>query len=417
MNASRFDSAALGDYVSFKTGKLDSNAAVPGGTYPFFTCSRETLRTNTFAFDGEAVLLAGNNANGVYPIKYYEGKFDAYQRTYVIRSLDKSRLDNRYLFYALTPLLSRLQALSTGAATKFLTLGILKGLPLPLPTLLVQRRIADILSAYDDLIENNTKRINLLEETVRSLYREWFVNFRFPGHEKVKMVSSALGRVPQGWEVVPVSAAVELNPKTAVPKEGDKPFVSMNALSNDSMLIDSVELRDGNSGSKFKNGDTLFARITPCLENGKTGYVQFLEGDEAVAFGSTEFVVMRERSFTREMNYLLAREPAFREHAIKSMSGASGRQRVQEKCFDTFLVAVGPVSIRTRFTETVRPMFRQVHVLALANQKLRETRDLLLPRLVSGEVAVDAAGQDDDLGSRGLRPLPNRSDGRNSRGS
>lgn len=307
-----------------------------------------------------------------------------------------AKLDNRFLLYAFQSrdVQSQIKALGSGSTVEHMRVPDAEKLTVLLPPLATQHRIADILSAYDDLIENNTRRIKILEEMARSLYREWFVNFRFPGHEKVKMVNSPLGKVPEGWEVMPVSEAVELNPRTPVPKEGEKPFVPMNALSNDSMLIDGVEQREGNSGSKFKNGDTLFARITPCLENGKTGFVQFLEGDDAVAFGSTEFVVLRERRFTREMNYLLAREPAFREHAIKSMTGASGRQRVQEKCFDTFLVAVPPRKYGARFTDAVRPMFRQVHVLAHANHRLRETRDLLLPRLISGEIAVDTAETD-----------------------
>ncbi|HEY2975872.1 MAG TPA: restriction endonuclease subunit S [Pyrinomonadaceae bacterium] len=91
--------AKLGELVSFKTGKLDSNAATSSGNYPFFTCSQETLRTDTYSFDTECVLLAGNNAAGVYPLKYFRGKFDAYQRIYVIRSLDGDRLSNRYLYF------------------------------------------------------------------------------------------------------------------------------------------------------------------------------------------------------------------------------------------------------------------------------------------------------------------------------
>jgi type I restriction enzyme S subunit len=92
-----WDRVKLKDVVSFKTGKLNSNAAVPDGVYPFFTCSQETFLTNTYSFDTECVLLAGNNAAGVYPLKYYKGKFDVYQRTYVIRTLDNQRLINRYL--------------------------------------------------------------------------------------------------------------------------------------------------------------------------------------------------------------------------------------------------------------------------------------------------------------------------------
>lgn len=99
-------------------------------------------------------------------------------------------------------------------------------LPVCIPPLPTQRKIAAILSAYDDLIENNTRRIAILEEMAQSLYREWFVNFRFPGHEKKRMVESPLGLIPQGWEVVKAKVAIEIDPQTKVPKEGEKPFVS-----------------------------------------------------------------------------------------------------------------------------------------------------------------------------------------------
>ena len=181
---------------------------------------------------------------------------------------------------------------------------------------------------------------------------------------------------------------VEVNPKVVVPQGGDKPFVSMGALSNDSMVISDIEHRTGNSGSKFQNGDTLFARITPCLENGKTGFVQFLHDSGLVAFGSTEFIVLRSKTLTPEFVYLLARTDAFRATAIKSMVGASGRQRVQERCFDGVQVVQPPAEILARFTEIVRPMFRLVHQLHLQNVNLRQTRDLLLPRMLSGQLSV-----------------------------
>jgi type I restriction enzyme S subunit len=202
--------AALSDLVSIKTGKLNSNAAVENGVYPFFTCSRETYKVDTYSFDCEAVLLAGNNANGVYPIKYYRGRFDAYQRTYVIRSVDESVLNNRYLFYALQLELDLLQSLSTGSATKFLTLTILNALKVRVPRLGDQNRIVSILGAYDDLIENNTRRIELLEKMARRLYEEWFVQFRFPGHEDVVLKESELGVIPEGWDIQPLYDIAEV---------------------------------------------------------------------------------------------------------------------------------------------------------------------------------------------------------------
>lgn len=288
-----------------------------------------------------------------------------------------------------TPLVRKgLTAYGGGTNISNLNQDILGRLEVPAPSVEVQRRVAGILAAYDDLIENNTRRIQVLERMAQAIYREWFVNFRFPGHATVKFVASPLGPIPQGWNAVPVPEAVELNPRTKVPRDGLKPFIPMTSLSNGSMLISDPEMREGNSGSKFKNGDTLFARITPCLENGKTGFVQFLPSDEVVAFGSTEFIVLRSRSVTPEYVYCLARSDEFRGCAIKSMSGATGRQRVQEACFEKFLLVQPPEQALAPFTEIVRPMFKLIHCLARKNENLRRTRDLLLPRLLSGQLEL-----------------------------
>ena len=259
------------------------------------------------------------------------------------------------------------------------------------PSLPTQRRIAGILSTYDELIENNQRRIRILEDMTRSLYREWFVHFRYPGHESVPLTDSHLGPIPQGWEVKSAPDCIAFNPRTTVSRDGEKPFVPMGCLSNDSMLISDIESRSGNSGAKFQNGDTLFARITPCLENGKTGFVQFLFNSQDVAFGSTEFIVLRSRTLSPEFVYCLARSDEFRNAAIKSMSGATGRQRVQEKCFDAFVIAQPPRELLDRFTKIVASSFRLIHSIHHQTANLRRTRDLLLPRLLSGQVGLAVA--------------------------
>ncbi len=215
----------------------------------------------------------------------------------------------------------------------------------------MQRRIAGILSAYDELMENSQRRIRILEAMARALYREWFVHFRFPGHEKLPRVASPLGDIPQGWEVKRVPECVDINPRVVVPRDGEKPFVPMGCLSNDSMLITDIESRAGNSGAKFQNGDTLFARITPCLENGKTGFVQFLPDARSRRMRSTEFIVLRSAHAHARVRLLPARSDEFRGVAIKSMSGATGRQRVQEQCFDDFQIAPATASL-------ARPLLR-----------------------------------------------------------
>ncbi len=281
-----------------------------------------------------------------------------------------------------------LSARGSGTNISNLNQDLLSQYEVAVPPVETQRKIAAILSAYDDLIENNTRRIKILEEMAQALYREWFVHFRFPGHEKVKMVASPIGSVPKGWDVKPITDAVAVSPRTVVPKEGEKPFIPMTSLSNDSMLIDDIESRTGNGGSKFMNGDTLFARITPCLENGKTAFVQFLPSPERVAFGSTEFIVLRSKTLCPELVYLIARSNEFRDNAIKSMSGATGRQRVQEQCFNKFLFAHPDQQTVSTFSKVISPLFRNVYMIATKNKNLRRTRDLLLPKLISGEIDV-----------------------------
>jgi type I restriction enzyme S subunit len=131
----------------------------------------------------------------------------------------------------------------------------------------------------------------------------------------------------------------------------------------------------------------LLARITPSLENGKTGFVYFLAVGE-VACGSTEFIVMRGQRVSSYFTYCLARSYDFRENAIKSMTGSSGRQRVQSSCFDEFSAPLPPVLLLDQFDAAVELYFKQIQVLADQNDKLAQARDLLLPKLMSGEIAA-----------------------------
>ena len=172
--------------ATYPTGKLNSNAAEKDGIYPFFTCSHDIYRINNYAYDGEYVLLGGNNATGDFPIFYYNGKFNAYQRTYLIQPIDTNQFDTRYLFYSIGLKLKLMQSNAAGTATRFLTQPILDNINIeyrPLPT---QQKIASILSAYDDLIQNYKKQIEALQTAASELYKEWFVRFRFPGWQNAK---------------------------------------------------------------------------------------------------------------------------------------------------------------------------------------------------------------------------------------
>ncbi len=268
----------------------------------------------------------------------------------------------------------------------------IRGLPVSsLPDRTVQERIAAILGAYDGLIEVNWRRVALLEEMARGLFEEWFVRFRFPGHEDVPIFDTPDGPLPEGWEWGTASALVEFDPKTKVPKEGEKPFISMGLLDTSTSLIEPFEYRSGNSGAKFRNDDTVFARITPCLENGKTGLVRQLPHDPGVGFGSTEFIVIRGERAGPAFAYCLARNPAFRDHAQSSMSGASGRQRARTDSVAAFEMGVpNDDELLGRFEQAAWPMLQLIGELGNANQKLAASRDLLLPRLICGQLSVEA---------------------------
>jgi type I restriction enzyme S subunit len=309
------------------------------------------------------------------------------QRTVHLRP-DGNKVDPDFLCYFLLAPQQQgaLLAGETGATAGHVNMRDIRRLDLGvLPEKHKQKKAGEIISSYDDLIENNRRRIALLEETARMLYREWFVQFRFPGHEHVKII----GGVPEGWEALPASTAFEVNPAT--PRIGDEEIlcIPMAALSETAMTVDRApfELRKKSTNVRFRNGDTLFARITPCLENGKTGFVYFLQDGE-VACGSTEFIVLRGRNVSSYFVYLTSRLDSFRQNAIKSMIGSSGRQRVQDSCFDRYRLAIPPKLLASIFDETVKPMFEQIERLDQANQKLAQARNLLLSRLMTGKIAV-----------------------------
>lgn len=261
----------------------------------------------------------------------------------------------------------------------------LLSLEVPVPELCIQHRIADILSAYEDLIKNNREQIKLLEEAAQRLYKEWFVDLRFPGYEHTKITDG----VPEGWEKCSLGDVIKFDPKVQLAKDRVKQFVPMSALSTSSMVLDMAEFREitSNSGSKFQNDDTLLARITPCLENGKTAFVHGIQSPEG-AVGSTEYIVMRSKYLNPYMVYLHARTDGFRQSAINSMSGSDGRQRVKADKLKALSYLLPPATLVNQFGQVSAPIFELVFDLNEQTFQAAQARDHLLPKLMSGEVEV-----------------------------
>lgn len=277
----------------------------------------------------------------------------------------------------------KIDAIAKGTAQKAVPIASVKSLELQLPPLETQKRIVGILSAYDRLIENNQRQIKLLEEAAQRLYQEWFVKLRFPGWEKTRVVDG----VPEGWSRILLGDVILFNPMVVLQKDRKKQSVPMSALSTDSMILDSGEYDStmSNSGSRFQNGDTLLARITPCLENGKTAFVFGIDSDEG-AVGSTEFIVMRSIKLNPYMVYLLARTNDFRQYAINTMTGSDGRQRAQVEKIKAYEYLLPEERIVNAFAAVAKPIFEDIASMSKQCRLIGEARDRLLPKLMSGDM-------------------------------
>ncbi|MDT0644655.1 restriction endonuclease subunit S [Zunongwangia sp. F363] len=274
----------------------------------------------------------------------------------------------------------------TGTSIPHISLTQIGNFEIELPPREEQKSIASILSALDDKIELNLQMNKTLEEMAMALYKHWFVDFG--PFQDGEFMDSEFGEIPKGWEVKELKDLIQLNPRLSLKKGSEASFVEMKVLPIDVMSVSDVVQKEFKGGSKFQNGDTLFARITPCLENGKTAFVDFLEPGE-IAFGSTEFLVMRTKEgVSKYWTYCLARDTNFRNFAISTMVGTSGRQRVQNDPFLSYEIPQPPKEIFDSFSEISEPWFQLIRINTIENKTLTQLRDTLLPKLISGEVRV-----------------------------
>ena len=283
----------------------------------------------------------------------------------------------------------------------------IEALTLALPPLPEQRAIAGVLGALDDRIDLNRRMSETLEAMARALFKSWFVDFdpvraRVEGRDTGlpdhiadlfpdRLADSELGEIPEGWAAVPLPDLIEINPTRPLRRNAVTPYLDMANMPTKGHAPDKIIDRPFGSGMRFINGDTLVARITPCLENGKTAYVDFLEQGQ-VGWGSTEYIVLRPKPpLPCEFAYCLARSNRFREFAIRNMTGTSGRQRVSAKVLARFVLPSPPDTVCSVFRQLIQPLIAQAREAGNEARTLATLRDALLPKLVSGEVRLGEA--------------------------
>lgn len=371
--------------AKYPTGKLNSSAAVKDGEYPFFTCAHDIYRIDQYSYDGEYVLLGGNNASGDFPIFYYNGKFDAYQRTYLIQPLSDDT-DTKYLFYSIGLKLHQMKANASGTATKFLTQPILNNINIEYRDIDEQKRIADILSAYDNLIENNNKRIRLLEQMAENLYKEWFVRFRFPGYEHIKFIDG----IPSDWQILRmcdfcyVTDGTHDTPKPV--NEGGVPLVTGKCIKNGFIDFNepyNISYQDHESISKrsgLQTGDILFSNIgtvgTTCLVNYDRDF-------------SVKNVIIFKPDNTEISNYLYSWLNSDSIQAIfATQTNGASQQFVGLNFMRRFKILVPNENVLALYSDRIKPIRAEIVKLHDINNNLIKQRDMLLPRLMSGKLEV-----------------------------
>ena len=333
-----------------------------------------TDKLNRFFLHSNDTLIAMTGAGSVGKVGKMprtEGRFLVNQRVAIVRP-DSSRCEPAFVYFALSQdyYETKLYGLGLGAGQPNVSAKQIGDLELPLPPLPVQRRIAGILSVYDELIENNQRRIKILEEMARALYREWFVNFRFPGHEKVPLVDSSLGPIPKGWEIRTVEEVVQRIP----------------------------------SGKKYDQKTVQQTGAVAVLDQGKSGIIGYHDDEPGVVASEDKPVIVfaNHTCYQRMIHFpfsaiqnvlplvsspLLPRNIYWLHWATNGLIVFNDYKGHWPEFVSKRLI-VPPAHLCQRFGDFAAPLACQNVKLERVIQRLRRTRDLLLPKLISGEIQI-----------------------------
>lgn len=304
----------------------------------------------------------------------------------LILRADNHQFSSKYLFYWLLGSDGQkiLKNFSSGSAQPQIPIRDLQEIELPVPSFDIQCRIATILSAYDDLIENNTRRIAVLEEMARRIYEEWFVHFRYPGHEQAQKVETELGLVPEGWEPKTLGDVAFETRDSVHPDslDAETPYVGLEHIPRRSLALGEWG-RAGDVQStklRFKKGDILFGKIRP--------YFHKVSVAPVAGVASSDAIVIRAKEDTLFALVLsVVSSDAFVAQATQSSNGTK-MPRANWAALLEYPVPLPPADLLATFDAFVLPALAQIQTLTMKNRNLRQTRDLLLPRLISGELDV-----------------------------
>lgn len=364
---------ALGDQINLKRGHdLPSQSRIDG-RIPIFSSSGISGYHNEKKADGPGVITGRYGTIG--QVFYSEGEYWPLNTALYVQDFKGN--DAKFVYYFLQQL--DWEKFSDKSAVPGVNRNNVHQEPVAFPLPDEQKAIASVLCSLDDKIDLLHRQNKTLEAMAETLFRQWFVE-----------------KAAADWRKGTVDNLIEFNPSRKLAKGTVAPYLEMASLSNSTFNPDGWYDRAFASGTKFINGDTLLARITPCLENGKTAFVTFLDNGQ-VAWGSTEYIVMRPKgSLHPFFAYSLARYSDFRDYAEGCLAGSSGRQRVDVEHLKNYEIKIPSPSVIENFNVVADSITPKLHANFFQIRTLEKLRDTLLPKLMSGEVrvSVDAIHQE-----------------------
>ena len=295
---------------------------------------------------------------------------------------DTTIADSKFVFYQLQQpeVVGWVEKHAVGATMLNLNTTILSNIPLLLPPIETQRRIADILSAYDDLIENNRKQIKLLEEAAQRLYKEWFVDLRFPNHEHTKIVDG----VPEGWRVTTLDEICSVRKEMLTPEkiDVDTPYIGLEHIPRKDICLSEWGSSSEISSNKFRyyEDDILFGKIRPYFH--KVGFAL----NNGVT--STDAIVLKSTEGLWSLLLMTASSSEFVSYTYQNCKEGAKMPRADWKHMKSYPTIIADRAIQSAFEDQIYTITRKIKVLALQINRLSEARDRLLPKLMSGEVEV-----------------------------
>jgi len=390
----------LGDILTLQYGKGLPQRERRPGPYPVIGSGGIIDCHESALVKGPGIVVGRKGSIGTV----YFSKKDFYPiDTVFYVQLNSDTCNMRFVYYLL--LQSNLPSFNSDAAVPGLNRNVAHSQKCRVPVLSVQHKIAAILSAYDDLIENNLRRIKILEEIAQMIYREWFAKFRFPGHEKVRMVDSGMGMIPEGWEVKSVRDVATLHRGKSyrgadLTNEGGLPFLNLKCIERGGgFRLDGLKRYKGDYESKrtARPGDIIIAVTDMTQERRLVAHVARVPHfGEPIAMMSMDLVKAEPRDdVAKEYLHGMFRFSGFSDEVKQHANGVNvlhlNPERIEEYEFP-----LPPPDLRRSYAQFSADVYKQCDTLHMKNINLHRTRDLLLPKLISGE--LDVSELDIDIG-------------------